>query len=299
MKRNLLLFYLFMLIIAGAAAQPFADIAAGGCQTFASGYTDAKLPHAKNRTDDYFLNLFLPASLNDKNMLLLRLNMETINSTISPDTSYSYRLSAISLPLGIRHISKNKKWETILIGIPKIAADFRGRITEKDYQLGGIFLQQYTHSTNLKLKIGLYYNREAFGDFFMPLVGLDWRATSRIYFYGILPSNYWAEYRIIPHKLYTGLNFKSYTRSFRLSEKNRSDYVRYDEEEIKLFLHWFAYKNILLFAEAGYSLGKNPWQYTYNTRTTTDVNPVYTPVKNYALFNVGIAYRIRTDAESK
>jgi hypothetical protein len=57
---------------------------------------------------------------------------------------------------------------------------------------------------------------------------------------------------------------------------------------------------VLIFAEAGYSFGKNPWQYKYNTKDVEyKSNPVYGPMGNYMVFNFGFAYRIRFDLEKK
>jgi hypothetical protein len=53
--------------------------------------------------------------------------------------------------------------------------------------------------------------------------------------YGILPTSYKVEFNILKNKLYTGLNLKYFTRSFRLSKNNNYDYVRYDEAQVKLF----------------------------------------------------------------
>jgi len=222
-----------------------------------------------------------------------------ISSTITPDSSYTSKLYSVSLPFGFQFVSKNKKWKTVIMAVPKIASDFKDAIDGYDYQYGGIFLENFVHSEKLKIKAGLYYNREAFGNFFVPLVGIDWRATDRINLYGILPTNYKIEFNMIKDKLYAGLNFKSFTRSFRLSPKNNYDYVRYDEIQLKLFVDCFVYKKILIFGEIGYTLGKSPWQYTYNTKDETFRNPVYTPLKSYPIFNVGIAYRVRLDLEKK
>lgn len=74
--------------------------------------------------------------------------------------------------------------------------------------------------------------------------------------------------------------------------------MRYDEIQVKLFLDYFIHKKILLFGEVVYSIGKNPWQYNYNTKIQTDKNPVYTPTKNYPIFVLGIAYRVRLDLEN-
>ncbi|MGZ4117788.1 MAG: hypothetical protein ACXVPY_09915 [Bacteroidia bacterium] len=297
MKKLQLVILFFIFFSAKIIAQPFADILSFNSQTFSSSYKDNV--HERNKTDDYFLNVFLPKEFKNGNTLLIRLNTEMLNATISPDSSYSSKLSSVSLPLGMKFVSKNKKWETVALVIPKIASDFTSKITSYDYQLGGIFLENYIVNPKLKIKAGLYYNREAFGDFYVPLVGVDWRVNDRINIYGIIPTSYKIEFNIVKNKLYTGLNFKSFTRSFRLSPKNNYDYIRYDEMQLKLFLDCFVAPKILAFAEIGYSIGKNPWQYTYNTKDATLINPVFTPLKNYPVFNIGIAYRIRFDLEKK
>lgn len=182
-----------------------------------------------------------------------------------------------------------------MIVVPKIASDFRDQVSKKDAQLGGIFLENYIISDKLKIKAGLYYNREAFGNFFVPLAAVDWQATDRISLYGILPTNYKLEYNLIKNKLYSGLGFKSFTRSFRLEKQLNNNYVRYDEIQLKYFIDYFLYKRILIYGEIGYSLGKNPLQYTFNTKSRTDENLVYTPTKNAVIFNLGVAYRLRVD----
>ena len=296
MKRNILVL-IFVIFSAKMTAQPFADILSFNCQTYSSNYKDSA--HWKNKTDDYFLNFFLPKQFKNGNTLLIRLNTEMLNATISPDSSYSSRLSSMSLPFGMKFVSKNKKWETVAMVVPKVASDFKGKVDNYDYQLGGIFIENYVANPNLKIKAGLYYNREAFGNFFVPLVGVDWRVNSRINLYGILPTNYKVEFNLIKNRLYTGLNFKSFTRSFRLSSKDKYDYVRYNEMQVKLFVDCFVAHKILVFGEVGYSIGKSPWQYTYNTKDITYVNPVFTPLKSYTVFNIGIAYRVRMDLEKK
>jgi hypothetical protein len=298
MKKNLPVLLLILFIGSHSFAQPFADVLSANCQTYTSTYVDSAAGQ-KNKTDDYFLNFFLPKVFKNGNTLLVRLNSETMNSTISPDSSYSYRLSSVSLPLGFKFVTKNKKWETIIIGVPKIASDFRDKIDGYDWQFGGIFLEQFVPNEKLKIKLGLYYNTEAFGNFFMPLVGVDWKINKRMNLYGILPSNYRFEVNIIKDKLYAGLCYKAATRSFRLSKASNYDYVRYDEQQVKLFLECFVYKKILVFADAGYSVGKNPLAYYYNTDKVNYDHPVYTPLKSYPVFNFGIAYRVRLDLEKK
>jgi hypothetical protein len=298
MKMKFLVF--FVVVCLKLSAQPFADILNFNYQTFSANYQDST--HWKNKTDNYFLNLFLPKNFKNGNTLLIRLNSELINSTISPDSAYSNRLSSVSMPIGMKLVSKNKKWETVILVIPKIASDFKDVIDDYDFQYGGIFLEQFVPSEKLKIKLGVYYNREAFGNFFVPLVGVDWRINDRVNLYGILPTNYKVEFNLLKNKLYTGLNFKSFTRSFRLSEKNNYDYVRYDEMQVKLFLDCFVVPKVLLFAELGYSLSRSPWQHKYGTNNKKEAyygNPIYSPLKSYPVVSVGLAYRVRFDIEKK
>jgi hypothetical protein len=301
MKKYKLLFYAFVILNSNTSfSQPFVDIVSFNYQTFSSNYKDNI--KWKNKTDDYFFNFFLPKEITTgsiKGTFLLRLNTEMINSTLTSDSASSSKLYNVALPLGFQFSSKSKKLKTLVMVMPKVACDFNSAISYYDYQLGGVFLETFIPNEKLKIKAGLYYNREAFGDFFIPLVGVDWKVSERINLYGILPTNYKAEFNIVKNKLYAGLNFKSLTRSFRLSKEQHYNYVRYDEMQIKLFVDYFVYKKILFFGEVGYSIGKNPWMYEFNTNNVSSLNPVYTPLKSYPIFNLGVAYRIRMDFEKK
>jgi hypothetical protein len=296
MKNRMLLVMCCVFIFAATLkAQPFADIVTFNYQTFSAPYK--VFDSIQNRTDNYFLNLFIPKEFKNGNVFLFRINSEYLNTM--PASSKRYAVASISLPIGFQLTTNNKKWKTVLIAIPKIASDFRDKIDKQDWQMGGIFLQNYVYSDHLKIKAGLYYNREAFGNFFMPLAAIDWRVNDRLNFYGILPTNYKAEFNLIKNKLYTGLNFKSYTRSFRLSQNENNDYVRYNEIQLKLFLDYFVYKKILLFGDVGYALGKSPIQYLYKTNQPTVINPQFSQIKNGVVFNVGLAYRLRFDLNTE
>jgi hypothetical protein len=299
-QRRLPLILVILFLSSGLSAQPFADVLSFNYQAFSAAYADSTQQH--NRTDDYFLNFFLPKEFKSGHTLLIRLNTEMLSSTIGPDSSYTSKLYAVSLPLGMKFLSKNKKWETIVIGVPKIASDLKDKVDSYDLQYGGIFLEQFVKSPKLKIKAGLYYNRDAFGNFYVPLLGVDWKVSKRVCMYGILPTNYKVECNIVKNKLYVGLNLKYFTRSFRLSQWDNYDYVRYNEGQVKLFIDYFVVPKMLVFAEAGYTISENPVQHRYKTDDdrTENIgwnNPVYAPLKSYPVISAGFAYRIRLDLE--
>ncbi|MBK8599144.1 MAG: hypothetical protein IPN80_00025 [Flavobacterium sp.] len=282
-----------LLCINKGKAQPYVDIANFNYQNFSS--TNKGNPELKNNTDIYALGVFLPHELKNGNTLFFRINSELIQTSISPRLTAATKVSSISLPIGYQWISKNKKWKSLLIGIPKLATDFKSSIGSEDFQYGMLFIENYKLKDKLQIKLGFYFNEEAFGHFFVPLVGVDWKPSDRWQFFGILPTNYKIEYAIQKKKWYTGINFKALTRSFQLSESQNNDYVRFDEVVLKSFIEYYCFNNIMAYAEIGQSLGNPPLQYKSDSDQLSNTNSSFSNSKNYLIFSIGLAYRIRND----
>jgi hypothetical protein len=164
--------------------------------------------------------------------------------------------------------------------------------------MGGIGLLSYIANKKLQLKLGLYYNREFFGNFFVPLVGIEWKATDRLSFYGIFTTNYNIEYRW-GNKFFTGICFKAYERSYQLSNFYNNDFVWVKDDQLKFFADYFVYKKIMLFAEVSRSISYSLLEYnSTDIKNPVATNPIYTPFNNSFFFSVGIAYRIRMQDDS-
>ncbi|MFI5164334.1 MAG: DUF6268 family outer membrane beta-barrel protein [Bacteroidia bacterium] len=288
MKQNLTL--LFILSSYFCFSQPFFDPINFSSQFFSSAYKDSA--HTKNQTNDYVLNAFFPKKLSERTTLLIRLTGENLHSEYKSTTTISSNLYAISMPLGAQFLTKNEKWKVLAMAIPKISSDFKDNLNN-DLQLGGIALFSYVKSKTLQFKLGLYYNREFFGNFFVPLIGIDWKATERLSFYGVFTTNYYVEYKW-GNKFFTGIFFKAYERSYRLSNYYNNDFVWVKEDLVKFFANYFIYKKIILFAEISRSIGYSLLEYKNSaSKTRVNTNPVYTSFNDSFLFSVGIAYRIR------
>ena len=285
-----LFFFILIFIDVELFAQPFVDIVNVNSQLFSSTYKDST--SAKNSTNDYFFNFFYPKEFKNGNTLLVRLNGEQLTSSTESNQASKYNLYAMSLPVGYQLISSNKKWKALGMVIPKISSDFKD-VSGNDFQMGGIVLFTYVKNENLKYKMGVYYNHEFFGNFFVPLVGVDWKINDRIMLYGVMPTNYKAEFKI-NKKLYCGINFKSYTRSYLLTQSYNGTFVKNSENQLKLFFDYYAFKKIVFYAEVGRTLGYNVLQYQLSDpKQVSTSNPVYQKFNNNFLFNIGIAYRIR------
>jgi len=297
MKRNVFWSILLTVLCAKATqAQPFVDVATVRYQSFSSEYKNPTF--GRNKTDLYSVQLLLPKSLKSGNTILFRIAAENIHSEIVSNNSYASQVSSFSLAFGCQWLSSNQLWKTTVLGIPKLASDFKDEIAPRDWQYGALAITKYQLNPKVQLKAGFYYNREAFGNFFIPLFGVDWKASERLNFYGILPSNYTIEYQFLPKKGYAGVAFTAPTRSFHLSKSQQEDYVRMDEVTAKFFANYELWNHVVILGEVGYSLGKSPLQYATGTDRLSQQNPIYTPLKRYPIFEIGLAYRIREDMNS-
>ena len=287
------LFYSLLLFSFKALSQPYVDIINTSAQSLSSQYKDVY--KSKNTTTNYFLNLTIPLVLDSQNTFIIRFYGERLQSTLKNDFyKQSSNLYSTLLPIGLQHETKNKKWKFLGLVMPKLSSDFINKISSYDLQVGAYGLATYNVNRKLKNKAGLFYNKEFFGNFIVPLFSIDWVASDRLQFYGILPTTYRIEYAILKRKVYAGLAFKSYTRSYRLGDVNH-DYVKNAELQVKAFFDVYIKKKFVLFAEFGKTINYSPLEYLYQTKIETFSYPVYTKIQDAFFFNVGLAFRIRND----
>lgn len=290
-----------LLALQGASAQPFADLINVSYQSLSTTYKDSAA--APNRSDNFYANLMVPVKLDSQNTIICRFYGEKLvtyyrdRSVANMETGAESAVNSALLPLGVQHETKSKKWKFLGLVMPKLSSDFAEPLSHYDFQLGGYAMATYARSENLKIKFGLFYNREAFGNFFVPIAAVDWRPCSWFQMYGVLPNNYRFEFAPWRRRLHCGIGFKSYTRSYRLSGKYGRDYVRNDEIQLKAFADLYVAKRYVLFGEFGRTFGYSPLVYKYNTKEFSKSAPQYLPINDAFFFNVGLAYRIRFDFE--
>ncbi len=149
-----------------------------------------------------------------------------------------------------------EKWEGMVAFIPRWNG--QPEIQFKDgFQPGGAVLVTYKKRPGLTVKLGLYYNKEFFGNFFMPLAGIDWKINSRQRLFGILPGYMTYEY-LINSKIAWGGNFRTFTNSYKLIDKTPVDdptsFIRIDDNQLGAYLDFYATKKIVINLEGGYSI---------------------------------------------
>jgi hypothetical protein len=212
------------------------------------------------------------------------------------DADYAY-LNSLLFQSGYEHEWKNKKWKTLGLLIFRINTDDLNN-RKSSSQTGGVLLFSYKKAINLKFKLGLYYNRELFGNYFIPLAGIDWKINKRTNLFGILPANLNLEYKL-SEKFYTGVSYNSLTSTYRIHHNNLNYYVREGKkgigsDQLKLFINWYVIKNIMIYTEFGFTYSRI--FKVYDNKDEVNGNSfIYRETKDGIFISSGIAYRIRLD----
>ena len=67
---------------------------------------------------------------------------------------------------------------------------------QDEWQYGGALLATWNKDVFTSIKLGVYYNKEFFGNFFVPLIGIDWQINSRNNLFGVLPGSLWFQHKV-------------------------------------------------------------------------------------------------------
>jgi hypothetical protein len=154
----------------------------------------------------------------------------------------------------------------------------------ENWQMGGAILNTIRIRQHLKIKLGIYYNREFFSDFFIPLAGVEWRINDRTNLFGTLPNSLKFEYRI-SKRLYAGLIFKSITNSYR--EEADHGYYKIEDNHLGLYADFYLPGKFVFMIEAGNTILRE-----FKNRSNTDYSSFS---EDSFLFKTGLYYRIRLD----
>lgn len=301
----------FLLAAVNGFAQPYVDLINFNNQRVQTNYVDSF--GGNEKINNFALNLTAPIKIDSQNTIIVRVFAENLVASTSvganekiPFTDavsqqkidYSASLYATILPIGLQRESKNKKWKCLFLAMPKLAGTVGEKITSYNFQPGVFALITRKYSDKFSLKGGLFYNKEFTGNFFVPILSVDWKVSDRFQMYGTFPTFYKFEYAVKKQAVYAGVNFRSYTRSFLLSGTEHN-YMRIGDMSVKAFVDVYIKKKIVLYAEFGRMINYSLLDYKYNTKRKPENeitnSVVFRAPKIPFFFNVGMAYRLRFD----
>lgn len=203
------------------------------------------------------VNLPLPLTKNQESVLLFFPYFENWRTRIHHRDQL---FTGIGIPIGLQQkIAPGWSLTTFLIYRYNRETNIDVR-TESNHQIGSIIIASRIKSASLTYKFGIYYNREFFGNFFVPLLGIDWKINDRNNLFGTLPGAITWENKF--HRMYAwGLNFRALTNSYRVYTANPCSsgdctalpYARIDENQLGWYLDFYPYKTLVITGEMGHS----------------------------------------------
>lgn len=252
--------FILLLILVNSStrlySQPYLDI-------FQSKYVYSLDAGIQNPTDQPNKYNFKNIQLNlpyvfkkDSSMLIFNPILENWHLTIYAQPGIPKNIHSLSLPLYfIKPISK--KWSITIT--PTIRWNGYGSsIIKKEFvQIGGFSFLSYKKRPNLYYRIGLYYNSEFSGPFFMPLAGIDWQINKKNNLFGVLPGSMTYEHKASSWLFY-GATFRAITNSYVMgpqsSNNKNKPFIRIDENQLGLFASAYLKKHVVFSIESGHSI---------------------------------------------
>ena len=216
----------------------------------------------KTKVNEVMVDFTIPIKLNEKTSLITGLIYENIETKLfTNDNTKSFGSS--TLKLGINKVF-NEKLSGTLVLLPKIASDFKS-IGNKDFQVGAIGILKIRKHDNLNYKIGLYYNSELFGPFFVPMFGFYYLSPNKKFAANVmLPLQGDVNYKVISF-VSVGCNYNGLIRSYHLNDYNGS-YVSKFSNELYTYLKFDVTKKIIFQTKVGQSLSRKYKVYDENDK---------------------------------
>ena len=280
MIKRLMVIFLLCIMTSFSFAQPYFDVfSIQGVITRPTDLISNKKFDAK--TDFFSAQLNYAKKLYDSSIIAVTLGYDNWQLTISGGNLY---LESGYIPITyVKPLSQ--KWKCSFTAISRFSKANGKGLDDKIFQLGGAFIINRKMSDRLLLKGGLYYNREFFGNYFLPLAGIEWKVNERMHVYGLLPNNFFVDYKL-SEQLHTGFIFKGITASFRLRARNYYDYIRLEEGQLKLFVDYYITKHFVLNFEAGHTVARQyGFGFLNKESNSAEFNDGY-------LFKAGVYYRL-------
>lgn len=274
----LLLFVLNQSVV----AQPLIDIASLNY----SYHRPLKFTNNESSTLQY-TNFFLTLPIkNGNNIFIINPSFDRFDFRLRQQDKH---YMSGQLTLTWQHEWKNKRFKTAFIFIPKSISESKYWLQKDSYQIGGAVLQTYHPSERISYKLGIYYNSEFFGPYFLPLLGIDYRITPRWNLWGILPASLNGEYKAVINKLHFLISLKTITLSYR---KDDSYYLRTNDNLLRIAADFYIKKNNVLFLETGHSVFR---KFVLGTKNRNIDSQSAMSVQNSWFVRLGYTYRVRLD----
>jgi hypothetical protein len=195
--------------------------------------------NAKTDLQEVYGDFTLPIVFNDHFNFLTGAIYENRSTSLNPGSA-AVSVTALTLKVGA-NINHNSEWSGTYMLLPKIASDLE-EISNSDFQFGAVALMKHTKNSHLNYKFGAYFNRELFGNFLVPMLGLYYlNPSDKLEVKVLLPMSGDINYKMAP-QMRLGLNFTGQIRSYNLNTPIGDEKSRYVARSTNEVVTYFQYE---------------------------------------------------------
>lgn len=192
----------------------------------------------------------LPIKIKSNNYLLLNSYYNNTQIALENTFDQSLTVQSLRLPIGLIHQINDSKWSLTFLTL--IGWNGEKLFRDDNFQFGAIGFTTFSKKPKKQIRFGVYANKEFFGWFIIPILGLNWKLNDSNSVFGLLPGRFTYEHKW-NSKLYSGLNFRAPLNSYRI---NNQQYITLYDNQLSLFLDYYLSKPICLTIEPGWSVFK-------------------------------------------
>lgn len=276
-------------------AQPFTDLLGTQYQAQPS----SQLPVKKSTPLDIgFIQAGLnaPVRLNARNLILinpiyeyrdLKFRREDEGGMPRPAAlALSRSFYTVYLPLTWQHTFRDTTKQLSLTLVPRLNAATEGTGGEDKFVFNTAALYTINRNANFTWKAGVYYSREFFGNFFLPLLAFDWQAGARVRAWGVLPRFGVLDYAMNRY-WHCGLAYRGTNDSYRMPS---GDWFRINEIQFRLYNDLYIPRTrFVLSADIGHTFLRDFTWYNRVADKRYKVNP-----GEGLILRLALAYRLVT-----
>ncbi len=239
--------------------------------------------------------LNMPWKWNKKNTAVFNPQYETRNVTFKSNEAHSTKsvlhLQSFSLMISNQYVLNDTNQQLVFAaGIRHYAST---SLSTNDNTLTPAFAALYAQrmSSSFVWKFGGYFSKEMFGNFWLPLIGFDWKASERFWCWGILPRYAVFDYTITPH-WHSCIMYKGVTDTYRLPDE---DWFLIGEGQLRWANDFYLPKTPLMFTvDIGHSVTRQFQFYDASRFEKQKITPT-----NGLILKLGLTYRVVTDKRFK
>jgi len=256
--RTLFILATLLMLLAKGRSQPFVDVFKIN-YNYQPGFGFEEGDDGEVTFQNLEINLNVPIVLDNQDVILINAVGEqwTFEDRVDELTRED-QLQSLTLRLGYRK-NWSETWRTTLLLQSKLSGQLDD--AESDMlQYGIIALMEQQQSEDFALRWGFYLNREFFGAFLVPIVGIDWRINEKWYAFGNFPIT-GTILRELSSTFQLGFHYLGLVTSYRLGDEHDRSYLHVASTDASLRADWYIKPKIVLQLNLGRTIGRYFRQY--------------------------------------